>query len=855
MKKTAKYLLIPLSLGLLASCGPSISSESIPEPDSKGIKDLSVDVDFYDNNDFNDYATAGNSLIKGQQSGVGIGDPYILRYNGMYYLYAANTTLNGGKSGIMAWKSPDLMNWTQCQGQGLDKGYVSSPSDSSTMGAYAPEVHYSNGLFYMYESKFSATAKGAGGHHILVSTSPEGPFKEVSGGEIDTYSDGTVVQDQYENLFFLTAGTGGINTGTMSSMTRVIDTKNTVVSTNMAGTTSESPSVFEYMGKYYLTYSGLHEGVGSYQVCYSVSQGWGNDDTPEGISSSFKKGANLPLLVNADKEEGFTNLGSSSAVMGPDLDSYYLAYQCMNKRKGRDRSFNLDRLVIAGDYLATSPNRYGSVKPKLPEYRVNNGTEMEHVGAFSLSNVATEETFSAEYNFENGKGSRAVFSYKDESNYHYAQVGFDSGGIRVVKVENNIEKQLASSTIFGSFDPSVLHTLRIAYRDGKFDLHFDGLLKMNAIDLVLEGGKIGYKGADELKIGYTAFSNVARGLSNEQEIKQANAENPAALITPKDFVEGLPSYSLSEKSGIATIENDVEYSGTQSLTLGRKYDFARYLVNFNEDSRYSLELVVNKAAAGKTIRVELDDGEDMDFTIPAYYGEGEEGKSRYMRVELGDFAIEKGIRQIKLQSMGDPIEIVSYHFAKKGQPDYYYANALQNENITGMMIAEDSTWNFASKAIHSNKSERNFASVGEKHLHDFDMQVEVSLPTPSLYTLSSEAGIAFHVSNYAMYSDGSDGEYTDVEKATNEYAFQGYYLALTTMDANLYRVNFSGEKTVSLKKVSSIISAMKYHTISVSQRGNRITAWLDGKELLSYCDDLGYGSGQVGIYASKGEIS
>ncbi len=853
MKKqySIQLLIVSSSLVLTGCLG---NNNSKPQGgDTRGLSHFDYDVEYYDNNDFNNFVNSGNSTIKGQIEGVGIGDPYILRYNGTYYLYAASSHTAGGMAGVLGWKSDDLINWERCQGTGLDKGYVSSKLDSVTTGAYGPEVHYEDGHFYMYESKFTSAAKGPEGHHILMSDSPEGPFKEVSSGKIDSYVDGTVVKDAYENNFFLSTGEGGIFTGSMPSMTKVVDTKNIIGNTNLAGNISESPSVFEYMGKYYLTYSGLHEGVGSHQVCYSISDGWGNDDTPEGISSSFVNGANQPLLVNADADEGFIGLGSASTVLGPDLDSYYMAYQNINRRKGLDRSFNLDRLLISGNLLTTHHNRFNSIKPSLPIFSTKTEQGLTKEGALLLSSTASHDTFSAEFNLKNAKDSKLIFSYNDASNYSYISLDFDLNTIDVYQIKEGKQTLIKSVSIFGNYSYSNLHTVRISYRDGKFDLHFDESLKINAMDIDLKGGKIGYLKGENTEICYTAYSNVARGLSNELEIKQALSDIPASLYMRENQIEGMQSYSLSSNSGVFTIEGDKEYQGVSALKLGSAYDYARYLTNFNEEGRYSIEIVVSKKDQGKEIAIEVQGSDDVKLKIPTIYNSTE---NNFMKVSLGDFEIKSGLNQVKIQNLSnDGLELVSFKFVKKAAKNYYVSSPLVDETTSGLYFAKDNTWNFANSAIHSNNSERNYAVAMEKHIHDFDMSVDINLPTPSLYSLSNQAGVVFHVKNYAEYSDDSDRDFSAEEEATKELAFQGYYVAFTTMDVTLYRVNYFGNKTVQLEKKSLSVEANKYHNVIVTGRNNRFDVKLDGKTVITYFDDLAFTSGACGIYASSGEIS
>ena len=78
-----------------------------------------------------------------------IGDPFLTRFNGRYYLYCSS---HGNGPGIKCWISRDMMEFTYA-------GYVCE--DPRIEGAYAPEVCYVKGKFYMVTSP-----KGSG-HYLL----------------------------------------------------------------------------------------------------------------------------------------------------------------------------------------------------------------------------------------------------------------------------------------------------------------------------------------------------------------------------------------------------------------------------------------------------------------------------------------------------------------------------------------------------------------------------------------------------------------------------------------------------------------------------------------------------------------
>src|SRR5690606_15583824 len=108
-----------------------------------------------------------------------------------YYLYCST---KDGRPGIKGWSSEDLIHWTP-------EGLVTE--DPITTGAYAPEVVYWNGYFYMY------TSPAGNGHYVLRSDSPTGPF-EVQTENLGLSIDGSVFIDDNGKWYFTHAGDQGI---------------------------------------------------------------------------------------------------------------------------------------------------------------------------------------------------------------------------------------------------------------------------------------------------------------------------------------------------------------------------------------------------------------------------------------------------------------------------------------------------------------------------------------------------------------------------------------------------------------------------------------------------------------------
>ncbi len=835
-----RKLLLILSIPELLLVGCS-KDEIVPN--SKGSK-ATYDFAYYNNNDFNDYVLNGNSLLKNQWSNYGLSSPFIMRFNGEYYLYAS-TTSNSSENGIRAWKSKDLVHYSPITGKGLPTGYVAGTSVGATTSARAPEVYYYNGAFYMYES-----FNGGNGHFILKADQPEGPFTSLTNGAIDDKYDGTLVFDRDENPYFVTAAKGNINVSTMEGMNSIINTNLVVGGTDKyGGLPAESPSIFEYMGKYYLLYSSSYEKTDGYQINYAVSDGW-EDETPSGLARSFRYGATNKLLVNADSSKGFTGLGHPSAILGPDLDSYYVAYDCLDSGLNNLHSFNLDRLLINGDMLSLKHNRFNSIAPKMPEFIANDKLGFIEDGNYYLSESSSDDTFSVEYNFENAQDSELVFSYIDPNNYSFVKVDM-SKGISLYKKENGNNTLLKEVEFYNYFSNSDLHTIRLAYRDKKLDLHFENSLKINALDVDLSGGKIGYLKSNELNIQFTCFSNVARGLSNQKEFKQADMDVLANTYMSDLLVDNTTSFWFGDGSGLKTIATE-QYSNVEELQFNHKYDFARYLLNFNKDANYSLELTLNKKYLGKKICIEIDDEDDIEINVPELKVTGE-----YAKVKVGCFNVKQGIHQFKIQNLSDNFGFISYRLIETASSDYYLNSSLASENdIRGLSFKSDGRWNFVDGAMTSLDNYRNIALVDNENISDVNISVEMNLNgSDSIFTESNETGLIFRASNYVSYKDYMDS-YSDLEMWNNRMSMvRGYYLAFTTRKISLYRLDVGQESKIQIATEQYAYGSNKNRTVVIKIRDNRFDVFIDKKFVITCYDDEPFYSGSVGLYTTGAKVA
>ena len=129
------------------------------------------------------------SFLEEEWEDYGNGDPYILRHDGRYYLYVST---KDHRTGIKAWISDNLVDWRYA-------GLVTE--DPVSTGAYAPEVIYWNGWFYLY------TSPAGKGHYVYQIA--DRPFERIS-DNVGMSIDGSVFIDDDGSWLFTHAGSSGI---------------------------------------------------------------------------------------------------------------------------------------------------------------------------------------------------------------------------------------------------------------------------------------------------------------------------------------------------------------------------------------------------------------------------------------------------------------------------------------------------------------------------------------------------------------------------------------------------------------------------------------------------------------------
>ncbi len=595
----------------------------------------------------------------------GEGDPYILNHNGTYYLYVSTVD---DKSGVKAWTSEDLVNWEYA-------GLVTE--EPSTLAAYAPEVTYWNGAFYMY------TSPGGNGHYVYKSESPLGPF-ELQTENLGMGIDGHVFIDDDGQWYFYGTGQDYISAHEMEDPYTFGPEINT--GAEMNGWT-EGATVFKRHGHYYMTYTGNHVWSNAYRIDYATSDS--PTDNFEGSDSQN------PILINSEGSN--VGLGHNSIISGPDLDSEFIVYHS-HAKPGRfmniDRiGWNGDKMVVLGPTTSEQPN------PKLPDFsdrfkREEIGSEWSTIngGDWSIVNDddlyameqatidddswyrqvtthKTEANYTAEFNanmIEKGDSSNprfgAVFSYQDEDNYGLAVLSPDNNRLETFFRVDGVDLEWETSSLPEDFDYTALHKVRVEKEDTEFKIYVDGMHKQTRDIKDLVGGKIGYTTMDvHASFGYIAASN------------QVNGSNIFDVYKPlPGTIEAVHYNSGGEGKGYHSTKDEVSDTyrkdhvnigpnpeGGLSVNSLQQEEWLNYNVNIEEEATYDFNIRMATAEEGSKVRLSLDDDTDLTGVVDVPNTE-----DQWQNISIDKVSLPQGKHSIKVEVIEGEVNFASFDVIK-----------------------------------------------------------------------------------------------------------------------------------------------------------------------------------------------
>jgi len=738
----------------------------------------------------------------------GLGDPFVFKFNGYYYLYVSTRDTDAG---IKVWRSADLVDWTY---EGL------CTEDPLTTGAYAPEVRYWNGKFYMY------TSPAGQGHYALVADSPTGPFK-IATDNFGRTIDGTTFVDDDGRWYFYYAGPQGIQAAPMTDPLTVSPEEDPT-GAYMDGWT-EGPTVFKRNGRYYMTYTGNHVFSAGYRVNAAVS-----DDPLQG----FQGFAGNPVLLRTDGPT--VGLGHNSLVRGPDLDSDYIVYHNLEGHGvvGPLRHMDIDRIVWNGDRFAVwGPTSEAQPAPDLPAFedrferselgktwslkgegrwtvKAGEGLRvaMDGIGdrALLFANKDAATDFTAEYHVKLASKGRAgaVFAYADDKNYGSALIDADERTLRVQVLRKGKVAEEASAKLPENVDPAQLHALRLEKSGLELRLYADEM-KLVSLQLKtpLKDGSIGYaaEGGDA-SFGYAAFSDKVDGSGS----RAAYAPMPGRT----DAVQAEAAGAEAKRTGDG--EGGFNLAG---IARGQKLS---YRVNVAKDGAYGIRLRVKPGADGAKLRLTTESGgAAIELTVPASGGGAEAGE--WTIAGADDVRLKAGRQTWKLevaQGTADLAWLEAWAYV----PVEAAEDGFDDRNDFGWTRYEGQ-WSVREGQLRASSVQPAKSLWGDYGYPDYTFEADMTVP---------EAG--GQTGMLVRATDPANG----LELNQNRTDFvRGYYIYMDAAGIHLVKQDYGSEALADA--AYTMPKAGEWLHLKVAAQGNRIAVYVgDANEpVLSYEDRSG----------------
>ncbi len=747
----------------------------------------------------------------------GIGDPFVMRYNGRYYLYPSSC-----ENRVRVYESVDLVHWEY-------KGYATEGDD--VYFAYAPEVVYYDGSFYM------CTSPEGKGHFILKSESPLGPFRPVT----DNFGhsiDGSFWITDDEDLFFLYPGENRIHSARLDPATMLPSLRKVDLNATLHGWT-EGPGMFR-RGKYhYLTYTGNHVLSTGYRVAYSYT-----GDNPFG---QYIMPEDNILFLRSEQEDPFHGLGHSSNVTGPDLDSIYSPYHNLVALDGPQRRYDLDRLMTNGGLVySTGDTSFPVPVPSMPSiYGWLDEEDPHTTESFMvsdqgiLSNDRVPGVFTAEYHFRLS-GEKCPVDLKfgiDGDSWWAVRVDTENNTLSLVSADHGVEKRVAMEKI-RVHNYQRLCTVRVENTPEVTYVYWNGARKLALHKADIPGGKIGASGSHAI-FGYIAANGEALGSGDFDGVKNLPGKF-AAMHYLKGENRGFHIRKAAEKEdGLRPGEKEssmVHRNGSHSLVLNTPGDWTEYSVNAAEDGLYGVTATLGPESSGAVCQwiVDEDPGQAFSFTVPETGLEKED----LAGLHLGNLELEKGFHTLTLCLLEGELRANMFEFHNITSRDWDYDSqfSIRQDRKEWLLLGP---WKMQGGKLAIKGEQDGMAVVGKPGMMDYEMDLDMEIPRKG----SGESGVMFRVTNPSRMD------------AQVRESFTGYGLSIGEENMTFCKYNYGKIGT------SRIIRLGENHSDHVRLRvvvqNNRIRIYRKGekKPAMDFYDPRPWLYGRIGFYSFGRELT
>ncbi|MDR1336921.1 MAG: family 43 glycosylhydrolase [Tannerella sp.] len=758
--------------------------------------------------------------LTGEWSNYGIGDPYILKHRGVYYLYCSTKDNN---TGVKCWTTKDFVTWS---------GVYSCTSEAITVTAYAPEVVYWNGTFYMY------TSPGGNGHYVLSSSSPTGPFTRIT-ENLGKSIDGSIFIDDNGQWYFYHAADNSIIGCSMSSPTAI--GSDISLGARVGNGWTEGPTVFRRNGVYYLIYTGNHVISKGYRIDYATN-------TTGPVNQYTAQAAQNPILINT--EGAVVGLGHGSAFVGPDLTSYYYTYHNLESGNGPRRHLNFDRIAwngakllllgpttwaqqafrqadmvdffdrdILGDEWATAGGGTWSIKDRERLVQESNAGNAEDYFKV-ISGQSTAGDYAAEFTIRRTSTADAdgrfgaVFGYTDEDNCGIFAWNTSTNRVEIIFRTSGAWETPRTYALPANFSPDAWHTLRIEKSASTCRFFIDGMQKASLAS-PLGGGKIGYATSRcRAEFGYVAFT------SSPDSTGVADVWKPVpgivAAMHYHEKTDGGASQATCSEGGYAL-------SGS---TTGQRF---QYRVNVKATGTYLAGFRYSATEASR-IRFLLGDTDLTGaVTLPQTETPGRIPTPVYRTFTVNGLALPAGYQTLTLESIDGAAIFYEMRFEASDTADATLTDAFTTAYSSAWNYT-DGTWSIASgEADISGHGKRTMGSTG---------WTDCTVETDVTYFNNFNGGLIFRVNNPALGGAGNDA-------AAGTDFLQGYFVSLAADGVVLGKHNYGWAQLA--KGDGTYVTNQKY-TLKVEVRGDNIKVYVDGSETpaINYTDPRPFVCGKAG---------